>query len=370
MSYDLDVAPEHTVGVAGPESFHRRFFRREAARVVNGGSAPLGAVRDLAAGEDALKEPIAVLFDGRGDPVDVGGVESKSDDVRHGGWATMILPDLNDRFEWRQGPAGPMLVCRPLEPFAPHIFTTRPWPLGSALPGAREACWNDVAAAIDVEAGQLLRIRQVHGVGVAVKRAGKPMVGGTAADIIVTNDQSVALAVRTADCVPLLVADARTGSVAASHAGWRGVALRVASVTVRALADEFGSRPSDLVAVVGPSIGPCCYEVGVDVRERFRAAGFSAAELARWFAGDRDVSPKNPSLTRGSSRARPNHWFLDIWAATRDQLVGAGVPVSQVHLVDLCTAGHPALFCSYRRDGSGVGRLAAAIRTRRARTEL
>jgi copper oxidase (laccase) domain-containing protein len=137
-------------------------------------------------------------------------------------------------------------------------------------------------------------------------------------------------------------------------------------VTVRALTDAFECRPSDLVAAVGPSIGPCCYEVGADVRSRFAESGFAAAELARWFLEERRPSATNPSSSGSGERPRAGHWFLDVWTAARDQLVAAGVPAHQVLTADLCTASHAGMFCSYRRDGIAAGRMATAIKPRDA----
>ena len=163
-----------------------------------------------------------------------------------------------------------------------------------------------------------------------------------------SDDPRLALAIQTADCVPLLIADRRTGAVAAAHAGWRGLAARVPVVAVEALTREFGSRPADLVAAIGPSISAARYEVGADVRERFAASGCSRAQMARWFA-DAD---------------RPSHWHFDGWRSARDLLEAAGVPAAQIHASGLCTASHPDLLCSFRRDGMGAGRVAGAIRPR------
>ena len=134
----------------------------------------------------------------------------------------MGLPQPGDGFEWRVAPAGPVLVCRPLEDVARHVFTTRPWPLGSRPGSADAESWNDIARVMDVESDRLLRVHQVHGAGVVVQRSGAPVAGNADADIVLGDDPAVALAVQTADCVPLLIADSRTGAVAAAHAGWRG----------------------------------------------------------------------------------------------------------------------------------------------------
>jgi polyphenol oxidase len=257
-------------------------------------------------------------------------------------------------FAWRATASGPALVCTALEPYAAHLFTTRPWPLGRSPDGDRAAAWADVARALGVDAARLERAHQVHGAAVVVRRAGDPPRGDAAladADILISDDPATVLSIQTADCVPLLIADRRTGAVAAAHAGWRGLAAGVPEVTVRALADAFGSRPDDLVAAIGPSISAARYEVGADVRVQFERAGFSGDQLTRWFLPG----------------TRAGHWQFDGWASARDQLGAAGVAAEQMHLAGLCTAGDPELLCSYRRDGKVAGRIAAAITTARRR---
>jgi YfiH family protein len=263
-----------------------------------------------------------------------------------------------DGFVWTSEAWGPALRCRPLGDAADHFFTTRQlWLRGES----EDEDWGRVAAAIGVSPPRLLRLTQVHGVrvvvfrggqgpdGAAPARDGSPAFGGQAwpeADIAVTNDPTVALAIQVADCVPLLLADAATGAIAAVHAGWRGTAAGAATAAVTALAREFGTRPDGLVVALGPSIGPCCYEVGDELIDAFRAGGFTR-EIERWFTRD----------DGGGLR-------LDVWAANRDQLLASGVPAAALHQSNLCTAGRPDLFPSYRRDGPGTGRIAAVIRSR------
>lgn len=263
--------------------------------------------------------------------------------------------------------AGPALVCRPLEAHAAHFLTTRGWQLGSPSASVDRG-WQEVAQAIDVGQTYLTRVRQVHGAATVVRRGGHPGTNHDEpradADILVSDDPTLALAIQTADCVPLLIADRRTGSVAAAHAGWRGLALSVPVVTVERLAREFGSRPADLFVAIGPAIGACCYEVGEDVRTRFREAAFAPAQMARWFMVNPRALPGNPSLPSLSSSPRANHWFFDGWRAARDQLESAGVPPDQIWVAGVCTASHAGAFCSYRRDGAAAGRMAAIIRCR------
>jgi YfiH family protein len=269
-------------------------------------------------------------------------------------------------------------VCRALEPLAPHLFTARPWPLGAGRsvdrPDGKTSAagpsveWADVAAAIGVEPNGLIRVRQVHGADVFVRRAGEPvsavLAEAVTADIVIADDPSVAIAIQTADCVPILILDRRTGAVAAAHAGWRGLAAGVPGVTVDALARHFGSRPVDLIVAAGPSIRACCYEVGEDVRERFARAGWSDARLLRWFTASAQPDGRNRSMSGLSAQPRPGHWYFDSAAAARDMLEAAGVPPRQIFAAGLCTASHPESLCSFRRDGAPAGRMAAVIRAR------
>lgn len=260
-----------------------------------------------------------------------------------------ITVPLSDGFEWRETSAGPALVCLALEPYAAHLFTTRQWPLGSTMDGDRRSAWADVAGALGVDVARLERAHQVHGASVVVRRTGDPPRGDAPlpdADIIVTDDPAIVLSIQTADCVPLLIADRRTGAIAAAHAGWRGMAARVPEVAVQALSQAFGSRAADLVAAIGPSISASRYEVGDEVRERFKEAGCRPPQLARWFV----------------PAGRPAHWYFDGWTSAREQLEASGVPADRIHLAGLCTASHPDLLCSYRRDGTAAGRIAGAIR--------
>ena len=200
----------------------------------------------------------------------------------------LTLPKPNDAFAWVQAPAGQVLVCRPFERAASHLFTTRNWPLGFTSSANRAEAWDDVVYALGVDRAHLVRVHQVHGAAVVVVRRSSdpfsPRPAETAllsgADIIVSNDPDRVIAIQTADCVPLLVADRRTGAVAAAHAGWRGLAAHVPEVAVQWLSQEFGSRPPDRVAAVGPAVGRCLYEVCGCARV-LRGAGFSGVPLER-----------------------------------------------------------------------------------------
>jgi purine-nucleoside/S-methyl-5'-thioadenosine phosphorylase / adenosine deaminase len=255
------------------------------------------------------------------------------------------VPEPRDSFRWISESFGPALRCEALAEVAGHAFTTRCLALD---PGGRGDGWRDLALALGVAVDAIVRLTQVHGPSVAVLRrsdgVGAPP-DRPVADIVISDRPDVAVAVQVADCVPLLLGDARTGVVAAAHAGWRGMAAGVPRVAVEALARAFGSRPEDLVGAIGPSIGPCCYEVGEDVRDAFRRAGLVGQPVDSWFATGR--------------RGRPH---LDLWRATSDQLVSAGVAIDRIHACGLCTATHRDVFYSYRGDGPGTGRMVGVIR--------
>jgi purine-nucleoside/S-methyl-5'-thioadenosine phosphorylase / adenosine deaminase len=274
----------------------------------------------------------------------------------------MILPAVDASFAWHATPAGPALVCRALQPFATHVFTTRAWALGSrASNGAAPEAWGEVAAQLGVAAG-LYRLRQVH--GNRTVRAAMPTPATLAeADIAITDELAIGVAVQAADCVPLLLVDRRSGAVAAAHAGWRGMAARVPRSVVAAMHAAFSTRAEDLIAALGPSIGACCYEVGADVYDAFAGEGFGTTDLERWFSREPQPSPANPSMPLPPRRT--DRWFFDGWASVTSQLEAEGIPRAQIFRAGLCTASHPDLLPSYRREGRAAGRIAAAITPRR-----
>lgn len=271
------------------------------------------------------------------------------------------LPKPNDAFVWVQAADAPALVCRPLATLTAHVFTTRHWDLGSrAVDPDDDTPWDAVARAVGVSSTHLIRARQIHGSQVISGQS-----QGSArpsADIIVTSDPAQGAAVQSADCVPVLIVDRRLGAIAAAHAGWRGLAAHVPEATVSALRREYGSTAADLYAAIGPSIGSCCYQVGPDVLQAFVDGGFEAERLATYFLPAPTHSDRNPSLPALVRDPRVDRWFFDTWCAAREGLEAAGIPSGQIYTAELCTASHPGVFCSYRRDRGSAGRMAAAIR--------
>ncbi len=117
------------------------------------------------------------------------------------------------------------------------------------------------------DAGGLATAKQIHSDHVLLATQPGHLGPG---DAIISKQPGVTVAVRTADCLPILIVDSRTRAVAAVHAGWRGVVAEIAPKAVEAMRLEFGSRPEDLEIVIGPGIGPCCFEVGPEVATQFR----------------------------------------------------------------------------------------------------
>ena len=242
---------------------------------------------------------------------------------------------------WTQAPWGPILRCKPLLQIADHFFTAASVELRQT-----DSEWEAVAALAGVPRGQLRLLHQVHGRTVVVSREGAM---GTwtppQADGVVSDDAAAAFGVRVADCAPILIGDRRTGSVAAVHAGWRSTVQRIGAEAVAAMQRELRSEPADLVAAIGPCLGPCCGEMGEEVLQAFRDAGHDDRSIARWFSREDGKRP-----------------HFDLWRANLDQLVAAGIPPDSIHIAGLCTRTYPEVFHSYRARGTQAGRMVGVIR--------
>lgn len=156
------------------------------------------------------------------------------------------------------------------------------------------------------------------------------------ADALISDLNGVLLAVKTADCVPILIGDPATGAFSAVHAGWRGTAQDIVNKAVKKLIDEFGSNPDDFVCAVGPAAGCDRYEVGDDVIDTFKRS-FSTSE--KYFRG-----------------SRPGHALVDLKSFNRDRLVEAGVRAENIHVSPLCTMERVDLFFSFRIEKKKFGR--------------
>ena len=267
----------------------------------------------------------------------------------------MTLVPLPESFEWVHLVCGLVLRCRRLEPVAPNLFTTRGVPL------TERDHWCCVAQAVGAD--HVVTPQQVHGREVVVIRQGDhPPIERPACDVLVSNDPSIALAVRAADCVPLLLADQGSRAVAAVHAGWRGVAAGAIGAAIDAMARDFGTRAADVHVAIGPSIGACCYEVGSELVDAFAAAGHPRHLIDRWF---QTPPPPRASFPVGLAAGERPRLRLDLVTASRDQLMLAGVHEDHIHVAGLCTAMHLDVLTSYRAEKSQAGRIAGVITARR-----
>lgn len=184
-------------------------------------------------------------------------------------------------------------------------------------------------------------------------------------DALITRSPGILISVRTADCLPVLIADPRTRAVAAVHAGWRGALARIVEKTAGEMRRVFGSKPEDLVAALGPSIRPCCYEVGDDVVEAFQSQFTAAESFFRRIPATTAPPPPVPAfLDRnppGHAPPRRSARALDLIAVALAQLKAAGVRRRHVAVANFCTSCRNDLFFSARREGQQTGRMIAVI---------
>lgn len=190
----------------------------------------------------------------------------------------------------------------------------------------------------DYPASAAVTAAQVHANRVAVARAQDRGKRLESADALITDVPGLPLLLRYADCVPVLLFDPVRLAVGVVHAGWRGTVMQVVSETVRAMSRAFATRPHDLLACIGPSIGPCCYCVGESVVEQVHRA-----------------FPEPDGLLS----TRSGNIYFDLWQANARQLAALGV--EHIEIAGLCTADHTDDFYSARREAYRTGRFGAVI---------
>jgi YfiH family protein len=259
-------------------------------------------------------------------------------------------------FYWRTVDGVRALTCAPLEEEGfVNAFSTR---LGGVSPMPQDALNlagfdDDTAENIYENRRRFLKLFagervlaacwQVHGSDVRVVKnledAREPIdsLGESAyCDALMTRAANVLVGVKTADCVSIIMGDARTGACAAVHAGWRGTLAEIVPRAMERMSVEYDTRPADVRASIGPAAGACCYEVGREVIDAFRQKFPDAGEL---------LTP-----------TREGHARIDLQRANREQLMDAGVAASRIHVAPLCTMCRTDLFFSYRREKKVYGR--------------
>jgi YfiH family protein len=267
-------------------------------------------------------------------------------------------------FYWREHDGVRALVCAPLEQDGfTNAFSTR---LGGVSPMPARAL--NLAGFNEDEAENIYENRrrflklfdgdwtltgcwQTHSADVRIvhnEQEAQPKAGVLGdeqyCDALVSRTPKILLMVKTADCVPILLADPKTRAFAAVHAGWRGTSSSIVRRAIEQLENEYASRPKDVRAAIGPAANACCYEVGDEVLKLFKE---------RFPQSDHLFTP-----------TRDGHARIDLHAANRDQLLSAGVSFDRIHIAPLCTMDRTDLFFSYRREKKlhgRVGRLMSVI---------
>jgi hypothetical protein len=199
--------------------------------------------------------------------------------------------------------------------------------------------WNILCDSFNIPLDHFLTVNQIHEDGILVINNNYEDLHekqGLDYDGIITNMPGLAIGVKTADCVPILLVDKLRRVTGTIHAGWKGTSLRIVDKAIDAFITEFGSRTADIAAVIGPSIGPCCYEVDKIV----------LSSMPEYPVND----------TCFSKSERKQKWMLDLPKANQLQLIHAGIPQENILTVPICTSCHKEIFFSHRGEGGRTGR--------------
>ena len=246
--------------------------------------------------------------------------------------------------------------------------------LGFTAPDSRENVLENRTRFLKEVTGDpafpMVTLRQIH--SSLIRRVTAKDAGEQArwkADGMMTAEPGVLLAIQTADCIPVLIADRKKCAVAAFHAGWRGTLKRIVENGVGRMRLEFDSNPRDLVAAIGPGIGQCCYAVGEEVRSEFLSQFAYAEELFCDVYDSDPVKEKYPLLfltarAPGHSNTGPS-LHLDLAEANRRQLLDAGLKAGAISVLGDCTGCRTDRYFSYRASQGFTGRMLSVIGIRR-----
>ena len=209
----------------------------------------------------------------------------------------------------------------------------------------------------------LVQMHQVHSPVIhRIRHASDPHP--SAGDGLITNAPGVLIAVKIADCIPVIAVDPVRRAVGAFHAGWRGTAQRIVEKGIGEMRRHFGSNPNDIRIAIGPGIGVCCYQVGDEVLEQFRSQFAYADDLVEEVFDSHSLHTKYPLLFL--NQRAPGHGelpkvpHLDLVKANTRQAIDAGVPEKNVEALNLCTACRTDIFFSHRKEHV-TGRMMAAV---------
>lgn len=205
-----------------------------------------------------------------------------------------------------------------------------------------------LAASVNIPLESFVTLNQVHNTTVSIVTSDMKGQGAfdrnTAiqeTDAVITNECGICLFVMAADCVPILLYDPQKNVIGAVHAGWRGTVKQIVFLTVQKMQEAFGCNPADIIAGIGPSIGPCCYTIGSDVI---------------------DAVLHNFKTTEGFINCGSDNLpYFDLWYANRKQLMDAGIPDEQIETSGICTMCEHDKFFSFRHGKGITGRFGAGI---------
>ena len=198
---------------------------------------------------------------------------------------------------------------------------------------------ESMASAIGIEKSQMIFPKQTHSANIGIVKSENEAFPDT--DALITNIPGICICVRTADCVPILLYDPFQKVIAVIHSGWKGTVQKISIRTIGIMQKEFGTMPENIIAGIGPSIGPEVYEVGPEVIEMFHKS----------FGENHIVTPIENS----------HKGLLNLWKINKQILMESGIPENQIGIAEICTYSNPKLFYSARRDGVKTGRLATGI---------
>lgn len=190
-----------------------------------------------------------------------------------------------------------------------------------------------------IEREQMISPKQTHSKNIGIVKSTKDIFPDT--DALITNVPNVCIFVRTADCVPILLFDPVQKAIATIHSGWKSTIQKISQHTIELMQKEFGTNPKDLIAGIGPSIGPNVYEVGPELIELFYEQ-----------VGINHIIKPIKNSDKG---------YLNLWKVNKNILLESGIPEDQIEIAETCTFSNPELFYSARRDGVKTGRLATGI---------
>lgn len=218
-----------------------------------------------------------------------------------------------------------------------HLFSTR-------MGWNRENTLENISKVFDVKLENIVVSNQVHGTNIAVVEDinfYKEKVYLNGVDGLITDKTNIALVTYYADCVPLFFLDPNKKVIGLAHGGWRGTVQNIGGKMINTMKEKYNSSIDDILVAIGSSIGPCCYEVGIDVYDEFKKRFEFYNEIFKFTS--------------------KNKWHLNLWDANKKILMESGIHEGNISISNLCTSCNNDIFYSYRKEMGTKERMVAAI---------